>query len=409
MDDLFNNLKVYESEVKGVSSSTNTQNVAFMSSSSNNFNSSNGVNTAQGVNTANGVYTASSQVNTASSLNIDNMSDAMICAFLASQPNSTHFVNEDLEQIHPDDLEEMDLKWQMAMLTMRARRFLKNTGRKLNLNGNDSVAFDKTKLECYNCHKRGHFSRECMAPRQHDSRNREATKRTVPIETPNSSALVSCDGLGGYDWSDQAEEGPTNYALMAYSTSSASSLDSEVSNCSKSCLKAVENLTSTNEQLIKDLRKSEIMVVAYKEGLKSVEQRLEFFKNNESNYLKEIKVLKLDIHCRDRAITELQRKLELAQTEKDSIQLNVDKLENASKSLNKIIECQIMDNCKEGLGCNAVPPPHTGLFAPLKSDLSYRGLEEFSNEPKIEESKDKSTDIEPESVRKSNEAPIIED
>nr|GFB65394.1 hypothetical protein [Tanacetum cinerariifolium] len=121
--------------------------MAFVSSSSNNSNNSNGVNTAQGVNIANGVNTDSSQVNDASLLNINNLSDAVICAFLASQPNSTHLVNDDLKQIHPDDLEEMDLKWQMAMLTMRARRFLKNTRRKLNLDGNDSVSFDKTKVE----------------------------------------------------------------------------------------------------------------------------------------------------------------------------------------------------------------------------------------------------------------------
>nr|GFA35023.1 hypothetical protein [Tanacetum cinerariifolium] len=270
MDDLYNNLKIYESKVKGISSNTNTQNMAFVSSSLNNSNNSIGVNTAQGVNTTNVVNTASSQVNAASSLNIDKISDAVIYAFLASQPNSTQLVNEDLEQIHHDDLEAKDLKGKMAMLTMRARRFLKNTGRKLNLNGNDSVAFDKTRVGCYNCHKRCHFTRECQAPRGQDNMSRDVTRKTVPVETPNSLALVSCDGLEGYDWSGQAEEGPTNYALMAYSTQSASSTDSNVSDCSKSCLKAVKNRKFTNEKLLTDLRKSEIMVVAYKEGLKSV-------------------------------------------------------------------------------------------------------------------------------------------
>nr|GEX76192.1 hypothetical protein [Tanacetum cinerariifolium] len=75
---------------------------------------------------------------------------------------------------------------------------------------------------------RGHFARECQAPRGQDNRSRDVTRKTVLVEIPNSSALVSCDRLGGYDWSDQAEEGPTNYALMAYSTPSASSLDFEV-------------------------------------------------------------------------------------------------------------------------------------------------------------------------------------
>nr|GEW04832.1 ribonuclease H-like domain-containing protein [Tanacetum cinerariifolium] len=83
--------------------------------------------------------------------------------------------------------------------------------------------------------------------------------------------------------------------------------------------------------------------------------------------------------------------------------------ENASKSLNKIIECQIMDKCKKRLGYNAVPPPLTGLFPPSKLDLSSTGIEELFNEPKTKKSKDKSNEVEPESVRKHSDAPSIED
>ncbi|GKA78538.1 putative ribonuclease H-like domain-containing protein [Tanacetum coccineum] len=114
----------------------------------------------------------------------------------------------------------MDLRWQMAMVTMRASRFLKNTGRKLTVNGNKTIGFDNSKGDAK--HQRGHFARECRAPRNQDNKNKESSRRSVPVETSTSTALVSCDGLGGYDWSDQAEEGP-NYVLMAYSSSSSDS------------------------------------------------------------------------------------------------------------------------------------------------------------------------------------------
>ncbi|GJR91432.1 ribonuclease H-like domain-containing protein [Tanacetum coccineum] len=205
MDDLYNNLKVYEPEVKGMSSSSS-------------------------------ISTASTQVNAANSTNIDNLSDAVIY-----------------------DMEEMDLRWQMAILTMRARRFLKNTVRNLTVNGNETIGFDKSRVECYNCHKRGHFAMECKALRNQENKNKESSRMSVSVETSTSTTLVSCDGLGGYDWSDQAKEGP-NYALMAFSS------DLEVSNdsiCSKSCLETVELLISQNDQLLKDLKKSELMVLGY--------------------------------------------------------------------------------------------------------------------------------------------------
>nr|GEV85040.1 hypothetical protein [Tanacetum cinerariifolium] len=175
------------------------------------------------VNIAHGVTTASTQVTAVNSTTIDNLSDAVICSFLASQPNNPQLDNEDLQQIHPENLEEMDLRWQVAMQTMRARTFLKNTRRKFSMNDSETIGFDKSKVECYNCHKKGHFARECRALRSQDTKHKENTKRIVPVETPALVALVSCDGLGGYDWCDQAEEGPTNFALMAYSFISSNS------------------------------------------------------------------------------------------------------------------------------------------------------------------------------------------
>nr|GFA25001.1 putative retrotransposon Ty1-copia subclass protein [Tanacetum cinerariifolium] len=154
--------------------------------------------------------------------NVDSLSNAVIYSFFASQSSSPQLDNEDLKQIDADDLEEMDLKWQMAMLTMRARRFLQNTGRNLGENGPTSMGFDMAKVECYNCHRKGHFARECRSPK--DSRRTavaEPCRRNVLVETSTLNALVSqCDGTGTYDWSFQAEEEPTNFALMAFTSSS---------------------------------------------------------------------------------------------------------------------------------------------------------------------------------------------
>nr|GEU28865.1 hypothetical protein [Tanacetum cinerariifolium] len=157
-------------------------------------------------------------------------------------------------------MEEIDLRWKRAMLTMRARRFLKKIIRKLTVNGNRTIGFDKSNVKCYNCHKRGHFAMKCKAPRNQDNKNKESLIKSVLVDTSASIALVSCDGLGGYDWSDQAEEGP-NYALMDFLSLSSDSKVSNDSTCSKSCFETVKFLKSQNEQLLKDLKKSELMVL----------------------------------------------------------------------------------------------------------------------------------------------------
>ncbi|GKD97784.1 ribonuclease H-like domain-containing protein, partial [Tanacetum coccineum] len=295
------------------------------------------------VNTAHRVSAISTQVSAANSTNVDNLSDAVIY-----------------------ELDEIDLRWQMAMLTMRARRFLKNTGRKVTINGNKTIRFDKYKVECYNCHKRGHFVRECQ-----ENRNRESTRRSVPVETTTSNDLISYDGLGDYDWSNQAEEGPTNFALMAYSFISSNSEVSTNSNCSSSCLENVKIFKEQNKQLLKDLRTSKLNIIAYKTGLESVEARLLVYKKNRYVYEEDIKLLKREIYLKEVSIIELRRKLELAQKQKDEIQLTIEK------------------------------------------------LEEFENEPivnkpivkksVVETSEAKASADKPKVVRKDNRAPIIED
>nr|GEX01329.1 hypothetical protein [Tanacetum cinerariifolium] len=119
LDDLFNSLKIYESEVKHSSSlGINSQNLAFVSSTP-----------------------------------ADSTNDSVSAAVNVSAVG-TKLSTSTLPNIDADDLEEMDLKWQMAMLTMRARKFLQKTGRNLGVNGPTSMGFDMAKVECYNCHKK---------------------------------------------------------------------------------------------------------------------------------------------------------------------------------------------------------------------------------------------------------------
>ncbi|GKA08417.1 ribonuclease H-like domain-containing protein [Tanacetum coccineum] len=190
-DDLYNNFKIVEQEVKGTassSSSSSSQNMAFVSSPS----STNEVNTAYGVSTANTqVSPASTQVSSASTqVSTANLSNATVYAFLASQPNGSQLVHKDLEKIHEDDLEEMDLKWQLALLSMRTRR-------------------------------------ECRGPRNQDSRNKnqggeknqKGSRRTINVEETSSKAMVAIDGAG-FDWSYMVDdEVPRNMDLMAFSES----------------------------------------------------------------------------------------------------------------------------------------------------------------------------------------------
>nr|GFA25514.1 hypothetical protein [Tanacetum cinerariifolium] len=138
LDDLFNSLKIYETKVKQSSSTcTASQNLAFVSSSH--------------------IDNTTDLVSVVSSVSV-------ACVKLHASPFS-NLDNEDLKQIDVDDLEKMDLRWQMAMLTMRARRFLQKTGKNHGATGPTSMGFDMSKVECYNCHRKEHFARECRSPK----------------------------------------------------------------------------------------------------------------------------------------------------------------------------------------------------------------------------------------------------
>nr|GEW22626.1 hypothetical protein [Tanacetum cinerariifolium] len=210
IDHLYNNFKIIELEVKrnaGPSSSSGSQNMAFVSTPSTSNNDD--------VSIVFGVSIANLQVSTA------NLSDATVYAFLANQLNGSQLVHEDLEQIHKDDLEEINLKWQLALLSLRAKRFFQKTGKNITINGSDTACYDKAKVECFNYHKMRHFAREYRVPRNQENktRNQKTTKRIVNVEDTSSKAMVAID-VAGFDWSYMADdEAPTNIAFMDFSNS----------------------------------------------------------------------------------------------------------------------------------------------------------------------------------------------
>nr|GEW04948.1 putative reverse transcriptase domain-containing protein [Tanacetum cinerariifolium] len=348
LDDLYNNFKIVEQEVRGTTSTnTSSQNMVFVSSPS--------PNSTSEVRTVFGVSNANPQVRTA------NLSDATVYAFLANQPNGSQPVYEDLEQIYEDDLEEIYLKWKLALLSMRAKRFFQKTGKKITINGRDIAGYDKYKVECFNCHKMWHFSRECRVPRNRENktRNQETTRRTVNVEDTSSKAMVAINGAG-FDWSYMAyDEAPINTAFM-------DPIDSEVYNdntYSKICLKNYATLKTQYDELRVESHKSKCNLADYKRGLALVEEKLVHYQTNESLLNENIVVLKRDIKIKDSEIVVLKSKLEKISNEKNALDVKIRKFENEPQSLDKLIGSQINDNSKSGLvyvSYNDVLPPHTG-------------------------------------------------
>ncbi|GJR45498.1 hypothetical protein Tco_1313601 [Tanacetum coccineum] len=242
---------------------------------------------------------------------------------------------------------------------------------------------------------------------------------------PNASTLPNVDSLmdDGLDLEAMA-------MLTIESSSSSSNSDTEVTTCSKACLKSYETLKEHYDNLTKDFNKSQLNVGAYKAGLESVEARLDVYKKNEAVFEEDIKILKLDILLRDNALTELRKKFKKAKKERDDLKHTLEKFENSSKNLSKLLDIQVSDKFKTGVGYDsqvfdsqendkyktsegyhAVPPPYTRNFMPPKLDLVLANKDEYvfsesvTSVPDIATSKAKTSESKPKSVSE----PLIED
>nr|GEV99919.1 hypothetical protein [Tanacetum cinerariifolium] len=166
---------------------------------------------------------------------------------------------------------------EVAMISTRLKKFYKKTGRKLHFDAKEPVGFDKTKVECFNCHNTGHFTRECrskgnLKSRRRDARNtgykaRDNEKR--PTKQNEHKAMVTID-KEGVDWTGHAKDDTENYALMAFNSSNSGS-DTEVTSCSKVCEKSYAKLKKLYDEQREQLGVASIEIQAYTLALRKVE------------------------------------------------------------------------------------------------------------------------------------------
>ncbi|GJZ26773.1 putative ribonuclease H-like domain-containing protein [Tanacetum coccineum] len=344
-------LRVFKSDIKGsTTSSSSTQNVVFVSSKSTN--NTNDVSTAYGVSTSSSY---NSQKEGSSSY-----TDELKYSFFANKSSSPQLDHEDLEQVDEFDLEEMDLKCQVAMISMRLKKFYKKTGRRLSKGNQESRRRDAGNTR-YKAKDNG--------------------RRLGKQEEPK--ALVTLDG-DGVDWTGHAEDEQENFALMAHSNSGS---NTEVTSCSKECEESYAKLKKLYDEQREQLGVASIEIQAYTQALKKVEAQLVCHQQNQLIFEEKIRLMKIDLNDKTNVLTYHKKLLAEAVKEKKELKTKLEHFQSSSKGLSKLLNSQMSTRDKSGLGfakvegMHAVPPLMTGIYMPSKVDF---GIDEskFTYRPK---------------------------
>ncbi|GJX48121.1 ribonuclease H-like domain-containing protein [Tanacetum coccineum] len=342
IDDLYNNLRVFEQELTNTSkSSASAQNVAFVSHSKSSTNKVKSGHT--------GAYSTCTPT---SSNNIQErevpagFADEVIYSLFAKQSEDLDLLHEDLEQINDVDIEEMDINWQIAMIAIRMKKFYKKTGRRVRIDGNKPVGFDKKKLECFKCHNTGHFARECPSKGTNDGKKRDSfyQDQGAGKKEQNQNCLLTMDD-GVVNWGEHTvEEEESNHALMAISS------NNEVSLCSKTCIDSYNKLKTLCDEQMNQLGEQEAKILAYTLVVKKLEAQVVTFQKQQLSLNEQLTFQANEIYAKDEKLKRYRRIGMKAVKEKEQLQKTVDSWKNSSKNLWKLVDSGMTSNSKVGLG-----------------------------------------------------------